>query len=240
MENSAQIADEIRQLYRAEPLAAGVLIERYLDETLKNMTPSEKLAAVKSILGHFLPAVDTKRSGPAGHEELLLQFYSLVLGKRVEVEDLSSTELMQKLAESLNTIFNTLNQMVSIIDLTLYGEELGEETIRHRIGSQLLDDGSEASLDDYLGKIKKAFLTTQTAYQKAAYHIVNKILIELDPDKIANNEGKQFKFGLLRKAEHYETYQAKFQKCNRWFASGRFMRELSNEFEKQCQKMHRR
>ena len=38
------------------------------------------------------------------------------------MDDPSSSELLEKLADSLNTIFNTLNQLISVINMTFTGE----------------------------------------------------------------------------------------------------------------------
>ena len=61
----------------------------------------------------------------------------------------------------------------------------------------------------------------------------------LDPARIAKTDKKGLKFGPFRKAEYYETFEGKFHKCQKWFKSGRFMKEFLREFEKNCQKLSR-
>ncbi len=65
---------------------------------------------------------------------MLTRVCSLLLGRRVSMDDPSSSELLEKLADSLNTIFNTLNQLISVINMTFTGEGPPEQTIRQVIG----------------------------------------------------------------------------------------------------------
>jgi len=237
--STGQLTDEIKQIYSSDPLQAATLIERYLEERLHTLSAPERLTFLKKFTAQFKRASPGTSGNDNMDQEVLSKVFSLLLGRKVSQDDLSSTEFLQRLSESLNTIFNTLNQLVSIINMTLLSEDTGtgEETIRHLIGSHLEGEGQTKSLESYLGQIKKAFLIAQQAYKKAAHTIVSKILLELDPVQIARTDTGGLKFGPLRKAEFYEIYEGKFQRCKEWFESGRFMEEFLREFEKDCQKL---
>jgi hypothetical protein len=236
---TGQLADDIKQIYSTDPLRAETLIERYLEERLNNATDLEKLTLLKTLAHQFNRSGSHSSNNGIMDKELLSRIFSLMVGRKVTRAELSSPDFMQKLAESLNTIFDTLNQLVSIINATLLGENTQEQTIRHLIGSQLEGDGELESLEIYLGQIRKAFLIAQKAYKKAALSVVSRILRELDPAQISKTKGRGLKFGPLRKAEFYDTFEAKFHTCQQWFKSGRFMQEFLREFEKSCQKLSR-
>jgi hypothetical protein len=151
------------------------------------------------------------------------------------MDDLSSSELLEKLAESLNTIFNTLNQLISVINMTFSGEESSEQTIRQVISFRLEGEGQGRSLETYLGQISNAFLTSQQSFKEAAYAKVKQVLSVLDPEQLAQEVGKGLKFGPLKKAEMFDIYEQRYGKIQKWFSSGRFMEDFLREFEKNCQ-----
>jgi hypothetical protein len=77
-------------------------------------------------------------------------------------------------------------------------------------------------------------LLAQQASKNAAYQMVGKILQELDPEKISQEAAGGLKFGPLRKAELYDIFEQEMKKCRQWYESGRFMKDLQREFEKNC------
>ena len=235
--SSSKLADEIRQIYEADRSQAEVAIETYLAQRLQAFSPDERLAFLERLIGKF----DTGAPGICGgtelEEEVLSKLFSLLLGREVSQADLSSTELLERLAASLNTIFDTLNELVSVINATLQGRSSGEETIRQVIGFHLEGERESQSLEDYIGQIKKAFLTAQQAFKKAAQTTVTEILHELDPEGIETSGGGGLKFGPLRKAAFFELYEERYHKCRKWLESGRCMEEFLREFEKNCQKL---
>jgi len=173
------------------------------------------------------------------------RLFSQLVGIPVGKEDLSSTELLVKLTPSLATIFNTLNEIVGVINTTLLGRKIELETIRRIIGSTLEEEELDCStsLKNYLDQIKKAFFVAHQAFQQAAKTKISEMLSELNPDHLETASGggritHGFKFGPLRKADLFESYKEKYQACQRWFESGRMIEELLREFEKVCQKIY--
>lgn len=233
-----QITNEIRKIYKSDRLQAEILIETYLEERLKEFSDSEKLTLLEKLTAEFNIALSSRNSGLNRDEEVLPRLFSLLLGRRISQADLSSSELLQKLAESLNTIFDALNKVVGVINTTFLGERTGDETIRQVIGFHI--EGGEAhaqSLESYLGQIEKAFLIAHQAFKEAVHKEVGEILHELNPDQIKTAGSGAFKFGPFQKAEFFEIYEKKFYTCKKWFDSGRFMEKFLREFEKNSQKL---
>jgi hypothetical protein len=235
MEN---LALGIRELLRSGVPDAEHAIEGYLDRELRGVSMAERVPLVEELVREF--------SGlePEGGQDLHLEateaarLLSLFLGEGGAAAHLSAAEVSEKLALSLNTVFDSLNQIIGVIQSTLLGREAEIETIRHVIGSQIGGNGEELSLQKYLDQIQQAFLTAHQGFQVAARSTVEELLGALNPDALARETNTGLRFGPLRKAELFESYQEKYQECRRWFDSGRFTENLLREFEKYCQKTY--
>lgn len=229
-----KLARDIREIYAGDPGQPEERISTYVQERLGGLPAGERVGLLQNLIRHF-EAPRTDADGPAyPDDEVLTRLFSLVLGAPVTSADLSSADLLERLAESLNTIFDALNKLVAVIDSTLLGKERGEETIRQVIGFHLEGQDRTKSLESYLGQINQAFLVAQKASKKSAHRMVGKILAELDPDKISQEAGGGLKFGPLRKAELYDEFEMRMKKFRKWYESGRFTQELQREFEKNC------
>ena len=228
------LAQDIRQIYSVDARQAEERISQYTQDRLKSLSATDKIGLLEKLTARFDTSVPLSAGQADPDDQVLTRLFSLVLGDKVTRADLSSTELLQRLAESLNTIFNALNKLVAIINATLLGEAIADETIRQVIGFHLEGQDQTKSLESYLGQINKAFLLAQQASKDAAYQMVGNILQELDPEKISQEAGGRLKFGPLRKAELYDIYEQKIKKCGQWYESGRFMQDLQREFEKNC------
>jgi len=228
------LAHEIRQIYSMDFRQAEERIATYLQAQLGSLSDPEKIGLLEKLTAQFDTPVPLSADRADSNDEVLTRLFSLVLGDKVTRADLSSTDLLQRLAESLNTIFDSLNKLVAVIDSTLLGKDRGEETIRQVIGFHLEGQDKTKSLESYLGQINKAFLLAQQASKDAAYQMVGQILQELDPEKISQKAEGRLKFGPLRKAELYGVFEQEMKKCRQWYESGRFMRDLQGEFEKNC------
>jgi hypothetical protein len=233
-----KIVDELRGIYDPDVAGAASLIEVYLEERVRTFSPDEKLAFLEKLIARFDKRLPARFEGTNLEPEVLSRLFSFLLGRKISQADLSSTELLERLAESLNTIFDTLNQLVGVINNTLLGERNGDETIRQVIGFHLEGESQAKSLEAYLGQIKKAFLIAQQAFKKAAHTKVAEILHELDPDRIKAAHTRGFKFGPLKKAELFAVYEERFSVLKKWFESERFTEDFLREFEKNSQKLY--
>ena len=234
-----QLTDEIRDIYAADPSGAGQAIDRHIKERLADRGDDGR-AVVQQMLAGLLPGANhcDSESNAAEDKEILTRVFGLLLGRKVTPDDLSSTELLGRLANSLNTIFDTLNQLISVINMTFSaGDDQGEQTIRQVIGFHLEGEDQTQSLEAYLGQINQAFLTTQEAFKKAARTKVAQILQALDPEKLAAERGGGLKIGPMRKAEDFDILREKINRIQRWFDSGRFMDDYLREFERNCESL---
>ncbi len=239
------MAKEIRIIYNSDISNAEAHIENYLEQRLKESSDRERL----EFLGELTQKFRSFSSEPEAENVLNLEqeefsrLFSLLLGKRVSMADLSSTETMKKLVSSLNTVFDSINQIIRVMNNKLLGKEVQHaETIRGIIGSNLEEGGvsdTHDSLKGYLDQIQDVFLVAHQAFQQAAQGRVGQILEELDPKRISALSKGGYKFGPFRKAELFEVYKEEFKVCKTWFESGRFNKELLREFEKICQKSNK-
>ena len=235
-----ELAAEIKAFSAASAGKAEELIEDRLKVRLDGLPAAESLGVLDALRERF-------RGSPAGvshaeHEQprnaaLLSDLFTLLLGHRVSKTDLDSPEVVEVLARALNTIFDSLNEVVSTINKTFGDETDTLQTIRHVICSNLGCEGPSQPLESYLRQIKEAFLTASQAFKMAAQNEVGKILEELDPDRIASEVGKGFGLGFMRKSDHFDAYRARFEQFRKWLQSGRFIEDLSREFERNCQQL---
>ncbi len=233
-----RLSDEVRTIYRSDPVRAERLMEAYLKETLKDHLPAERIALLESLARTFETVPLPVGRDVFFESQEFSRLFALLFGERVSTLNLSSNELLEKLALSLNTIFDTLNEMIRVIDTTLLGKKPELETIRHIIGSNLEAETPTDSLQNYLARIQGAFLISHKAFQEAAQAKFGEILRELGPERFESEPMRGLKFGPFRKAELFEMYKERFQTFKKWFESGRFKEELLREFEKTCQKLY--
>jgi hypothetical protein len=206
-------------------------IEAFLDEELKGLAIGERVDVLTQLEGIF-PAGTAMP--PGASDDLPDHLVSLLLGRDVSL-DMSTPELLRRLAHSLNTIFTMLNELIGLINSTLGGNLSGDETIRQIIGTSLSGPGEVQSIEQYLGQIKKAFLTAQSSSKEAARTLVAYIITELDPKGMEGAPGG-FKIGPLKKAESFDLFEEKYKRVKKWYESERFLLDFLRQFEKNCQK----
>jgi hypothetical protein len=238
------LAKEILELYRSDTSKAEALIESCLERQLRSSSADDKLAAIENLIGYFRSSgkvsegASDKDSRPDPDLCELSNLFSMFLGKEISDEYLLSKEFLEKLADSLNTLFNALNETVGIIDATLLGDEADPVTIKAIISSNISGTKSTESLLNYVDKIKKAFLIAQKAFKEAAQEKVREILTELEPDRIATMASGHFAFGPFRKADLFSIYEERHKLCQEFLDSGRFMDEMLRTFEKISQRLY--
>lgn len=236
-----QLATEVWQLFVSDTENAEARIEDFLKERFSRLPEGERLKALEKLVAEFEGVAPPQPEALSVDNELMNRIASLILGKQVLPSELSSDELGRRLAESLNTIFDSLNRLTGVINKTLMsGAEPGaypDKTIRQVIGSHLEGGAPAQSLESHLGRISHAFLTVQQAFKETARSQVERILDEISPDRIVAETANNWKFGPFRKAQGYAVYVEKYERIRRWFESGRFMEEFLREFEKKCQQL---
>ena len=234
-----ELANGMRTCYRSDSTRAESLIEAYLETRLDGLSLADKLTLLEQLRHAFAPSpAGPSGAGKGAAPEVLANLFSLILGQRVAGLDLGSEDVVQRLAASLNSIFDQLNELVGIINATFGKETSALETIRTLIGSDLEGEPTSDSLAGYIGQIKEAFLIANQAARLAAAHEVRKILAELDPDHLAGDAEKGIRFGFMRKGELVEAYREKHGQIKKWFEADHFLEDFAREFERTCQRLH--
>ena len=113
------LAHEIRHIYSMDSRQAEERIATYLQAQLGSLSATEKIGILDRLTAQFDASVPGSTDRAYPNDEVLARLFSLVLGDKVTRADLSSGDLLQRLAESLNTIFDALNKLVAVIDSTL-------------------------------------------------------------------------------------------------------------------------
>jgi hypothetical protein len=157
----------------------------------------------------------------------------------VDAAKIPPGELSEKLAASLNTVFDSLNAIVGGINGTLLGRKEELETIRFIIGSDLGGSKSSGSLQEYLDRIQEAFSVAHRAFQEASERKTGELLDELSPENISSKAEGGLKFGPMRKAELWDIYEERFRAVKKALDSGKLRESLLREFERSCQRMYK-
>jgi hypothetical protein len=209
-------------------------IERYLEAELRPLPPVERLRQLQGIAGELgMSPGAAPEAAVAGPE--IGAVVRRILGKEAETEHLAPDEAAEKLAACLDTVFETLNDIVFTINVTLLGRSPELETIRKVIGTGLHGEAGYEGIKEYLDRIRKAFLVAHQSFQDAADAVLKEMLEELAPDPRAEERISPLKFGPLRKAELFDQYAEKRRRCMAWLDGGQHRERFLREFEKRCQ-----
>lgn len=236
----SNLAKEIKQIFAKNPGDAEDRIESFLIDRLDHLAWPERIKRVQEVAAH-LDQPPPPRQPPLRNDtpdetgiqnDIIAKLFPLLLGKKAAKTDLESKAQLEALAQALNTIFDTLNRLIAVINATLTGSSPSqEETIRGLIGQSVANQSSTSSMVAYLGQIEQAFLTSQKAMKTAVREVVDEILTELDPDTLGNSS-----MGPLRRKKRLNALKEKHDRCRSWFASSRFEERVQRAFEKSCHK----
>lgn len=204
-----------------------------LETELSGLSPEEKLPILQALERAFTDEsqMEMKVAIPDEASRLMLRF----LGRNFESEGLAQEDIIEKFAVSLNTLFDSLNSIMAVINKTLLGEEAELATIRKIIGSNIDGEENNVLLSVHMERIQRSFLIAHTSFQEASSVLLHEILGELDPETMSKSLSSGLKFGALRKAELFDMYNEKYGKLKRWLETGQYRERLLREFEKRCQ-----
>lgn len=228
-----QLARAVRDIYARDPHRAEEDIEAFLARELHSLSPGERLSVLERLEGTFVPGGTTVVQGT--DSGLMERLVPLLLGRDIQAGTLKGPELVARLATALNTVFTTLNELIAVINSTLGGSPAGDETIRQIIGGTLDGEARGMSIEEYLGRIREAFLAAQQSSRDAARTVAGYILTELDPADMETRSGG-FRIGPMKKAEAFELFEEKYKRVRKWYDSERFLLDFLRQFEKNCQK----
>lgn len=117
-----KLARAVQGIYAAEGADAKGAIRQYLDEELKGLQPGERIAIARRVQEEL----KGKQAQPEQGSAVLEDFVRLLLGNRAALADASSPQTLEKLAASLNTVFDSLNEIIRVMNATLGGSGSGK------------------------------------------------------------------------------------------------------------------
>ncbi|RJR49623.1 MAG: hypothetical protein C4576_06510 [Desulfobacteraceae bacterium] len=231
-----ELAAKLREIYGSGGAQGEPQVESFLESMLQGRSAEEKRRILQGLHSEFVPVsgdgVTATESGALIGADVYTRIFSLLLGKKVQQKDLSSQELLQKLAASLKAIFDVVNDLLST---TNTAGASSDQTIRHMVGLHLSGESRYESLESYLGQIKAAIRSSHEAYQAAFASKLREVLLELSPGHIEEKCGKSIRFGPLRKAELFDEYSDTFEGLKTWLESGNFMEDFMAGFQSELQ-----
>jgi len=240
------LKEQLKTIYANNAGAEGA-IEAHLNNVMANLDKNSRQEVLDRLIQEFehdsttmprspIDAENTPQENMVIDDHVLARVIKLLLGRNVTQADMNSDELMETLAGSIDTVFETLNQLIGTINTTFMGKQDPDQAIRQVIGYHLEGASHERALDSYIGQIGKAFYASQQASKQAAHAKVKEILNQLSPEKIARDAAASM-LSPMKKSKYYDEYVHKFEKLEKWFESGRFMESFLREFERNCQKI---
>lgn len=229
------VSKSLRSLFAADPSTGKARIENYLRDVFSDasLTENDKAQLLKDLCDLF----DDRESGTAAavpDQDAVSRFLHGLLGHEISMADVAYEDVLQRAAESFETIFNALNELVRVMNTTLLTGGGADGTIRKIISSHLEGADRLSAIETYIRQIQQTFLISHKAFGNAAVAVVKQMLKEFSPEAIASQTERGLKIGPLRKAELYDVFERKYAQCNEWVLSGRFAEALTREFEKQC------
>jgi len=236
VDKTGDLAIRVRDMFASSPWEARGRIESFLLEELEDLDPLARLEMAKGIRASL--AAEPLGSAPRLPEEsgVLGTLMSLLLGDRVPDQDMNSQEFLEQLGHSLNTLFDTLNELVQTVEHNLKGRQDESATIRTVIASEVSGKGSARPLHEHLDQIREAFLVAHKSFQESSAEVMREVLRALSPEKLESKAGGGLRFGALKKAELFDLYKAQYENIVMWFETGRYRDHLLREFEKSCQR----
>lgn len=234
-----RLHDKLQMLAAEDTAVLPSAVETMLRQELAGMTVDERLKSLELLAARLSAERKTATGNGTSDSVQMAHLCSMLLGKDLSADTLSSGDTTEKFVAAMNMIFDSLNRIVRVMQTTLVGNSDELETIRQVIGSQLERYEGTMSVREYLDQIQQAFLVSHNSFQQAARNVAGGLLKELDPDRISSSVEPGLRFGPLRKAELYDIYQEKHQSLTGWLQSEQFIERLLREFEEICRKSYR-
>jgi len=239
MDKAEELAARVKELFRSSPDHPREMIETFLSGELKGHDRETRLEMLQRIRSTL--ARETSVQSPPCPEDpaILNRLAPLLLGNRLSKEDLCSSEVLEQLSASLNTLFDTLNELIHTVEENLQGRADESATIRTVIASEVSGTAKTRPLHEHLSQIKEAFLVAHTSFQESSTALMQEVLQALSPQALERKSGGGLKFGALKRADLYEIYKNEYENIRIWFETGRFRDRLLHEFEKSCQQKYK-
>jgi len=237
VDKAGDLALRVRDMFESSPRGSRERIESFLLQEMKDLNPQARLEMAEQTRARLAAEPVRKETRLPEDSELLGTLVSLLLGNRITDLDLNSQEVLEQLTHSLNTLFDTLNELIQTVEHNLKGRQDESATIRTVIASEVSGKGSARPLHEHLNQIREAFLVAHKGFQESSTEVMREVLKALSPEKLESKAGKGLRFGTLKKAELFDLYKAQYENIIMWFETGRYRDHLLREFEKSCQRL---
>ncbi len=242
MPDTKELAQEIKKGLADRAAASRDEKLQALKDIFKEKTTGlpldEKIRSLQDLKDYFSQEVRVPAGPSRTSASALVELAETILGKGTEgLEDMDQEQILQRLNDSLTTIFDTFNQIVQSLHAAagLEGNFSPEKTIRMLIHERLSsrEDMGNLSIQAYLDHIKHAFSAVREAFEKAVNEKVMEMLHEMAPERLAQDLGdKGLKLGPLYKASLFELYEERFNHLRNFVERGLFTREVMLAFER--------
>lgn len=228
-----RLTGRLAEIHGRHPDTAMASIDAFLKQELADQDHPAQLAILDELIRAAESGSALSDNAIRIDHRLLRQVCLKLLGKDLSTDTRDPAQMLNRLSDSINTVFDSLNQLINVINTTLSGQQERDETIRQVIGYHLEEDGRAAPLETHIGQITKAFIVSHQAFQQTILAKTMQIIDELRPETIKNECGAG-KFAPWRKSAGFDCYEKKFNRFIQWVESGGFMESTLREFERRC------
>ncbi len=232
-----RLSQDIREIHRTHGAESATHVEEYLESALSRYSAAERDLILEGLAQLFRPGPPTEAASDSS-PEAFSRLITMLLGKDILQRGLTQDEMIEQLASALNTVFDSVNNLVSAMNTTLMGGQAGDETIRVVISASMDKDKGLQALERFLDQIGDFFAIALEAFKRAAETRVDDLLNELDPESLASDDDMGMKFGPMRKAYLYDCFVEKYNTLRQWQRSGVLARAFLKEFENNCQNLY--
>ena len=233
-----RLINEIMMIYASDPENSEKKIEDYLTAVLDHDVSDSGASKLDELFKHFEAQAESKDNTTEAEKENISKLISLLLNNTVNHEEFLSDEVIQKLTDGLNSIFNHLNSLVRDIDCSLYGSELVGMTIRGRIGSLIEGEENVSIIESYLDRIKGSFFTAYDSFYGASHSIFEELLDEMEEILTTTKKQKRF-LPSMRMSKQLDSLMKRLSEYRKFLdenSDPSFKTVLYRQFEKECYK----
>jgi hypothetical protein len=186
-----KLIHEIIIIYSSDPVNFEKRIEDYLMTVLDQDDLDTRISRLNELFKHFESKADSESNTAKSERENISKLINLLLNNAVSRDEITD-EVIQKLTDGLNSIFNSLNSLVKDIDCSLYGSEIVGMTIRGRIGSLIEGEENASIIESYLDRINESFFIAYDSFYAASRSIFEEILDEMEEALTTAKKQKRF------------------------------------------------
>ncbi len=222
--------EAIIAIFRASPTEAGVKIEEYLQSVLPE---DEKHAVLTNLLATFSVSEEVGGTETLAENDL----FAIFLGADKANTTLAPDIANQRLIASMQTIIQTLGELVDGLNVSMAVDSTTTKTIHEVLAASVESTTGDSELVDYLDQIKLAYASMYEGFKLTTSSQIKKLLVELSPQKLAEGTQSKLNVGPFKKAQLYDIYCEKHQNLSSYIDRSIFMETLLHKFESESQQV---